>query len=163
MNIIELVMVEHASLRLHFRFVRERSNDPIFEVEDFVRNCHAKAEDEIIFPALKQMAGSRNEQLIRVIARLQEDHRLIEMIGEQLKVSTAQDETEALRKKVMLYADTVESHNSSEESLIFQFWHADKTRESESVAKAKRVVDEFGRERYFRITGISEKLFDMAR
>jgi len=90
MNIIELIMAEHASLRLHFRFVRERSSDPRFELEDFVRNYHAKVEDEIIFPALKQMIGSQNEQLIRVISRLEEDHRLIAMTGEQLKVAKLQ-------------------------------------------------------------------------
>lgn len=161
MNIIELIMVEHASLRLHFRFVREKSTDPIFEVEDYVRNCHARIEDEIIFPGLKQMLGSKNEQLTRVISRLEADHKLIEMIGEQIKVSTAQDQTEALRKKVMLYADTVESHNSSEESLIFQFWQPDKAKENESMTNAKDIIEEFGRERHFRVTGISEKLFDM--
>ena len=80
----------------------------------------------------------------------------------QIKVATVQVKIEALRKKILLYADTVESHSSSEKSLIFQFWHADETREDESIEKAKKIIDEFGRERYFRITGISEKLFDMA-
>jgi hemerythrin superfamily protein len=160
MNIIELMMVEHASLRLHFRFVREKSTEPIFEVQDFVRNCHARIEDEIIFPALNQML-EKNEQLTKIISRLKADHKLIEMIGEEIKVSTAQDQTEALRKKIMLYADTVESHNSSEESLVFQFWQADKTRENESMLKAKDIIEDFGRDRYFRVTGISGKLFDM--
>ena len=162
MNIIELIMVEHASLRLHFRFVREKSADTIFEVEDFVRNCHARVEDEIIFPSLRQMLGSNNEQLTRIISRLEADHKLIKKIGEQIKVSTVQDETEAMRKKILLYADTVESHNSSEETLIFQFWQADEAKENESVMQAKSIIEEFGRERYFKMTGISERLFDMA-
>ncbi|MDG6908414.1 MAG: hemerythrin domain-containing protein [Nitrososphaerota archaeon] len=162
MNIIELVMVEHASLRLHFRFVREKSAEPIFEVEDFVRNCHARVEDEIVFPSLEQMVGTESQQLTKIISRLEADHRLIEKIGEQIKIHTAQDESEALRKKILLYADTVESHNSSEETLIFQFWKADSEKERESIDKARKIIEEFGRERYFRVTVISERLFDMA-
>ena len=77
----------------------------------------------------------------------------------QIKVATVQVKIEALRKKVLLYADTVESHSSSEKSLIFQFWHADETREA---IKGRKIIDGFGPERYFRITGISERLFEMA-
>ncbi|MCL4517712.1 MAG: hemerythrin domain-containing protein [Thaumarchaeota archaeon] len=161
MNIIELLMVEHASLRLHFRFVREKSSDLIFEVEDFVRNCHAKVEDEVVFPRLKQMLASKEEQLVKVLSRIEADHKLIEMIGEQIKNSTAQAETEMLRKRIMLYANTVESHNSSEESLIFQYWKTTEEESREIISKAKNIIEQFGRERYFRITGISERLFDV--
>ena len=117
MNIIELMMIEHASLRLHVRFVREKRTDSIYEVEDFVRNCHAKVEDEIVFPKLKQILSPKDEQHMKILSRLEADHRLIEMIGEQIKLSTTHAETETLRKKVMLYANTLESHNSSEEEL----------------------------------------------
>ncbi len=164
MNIIELMMIEHASLRLHVRFVRERNTDSIYEVEDFVRNCHAKVEDEIVFPKLKQILAPKDEQLVKILSRLEADHRLIETIGERIKVSTTQAETEMLRKRVMLYANTLESHNSSEEDLVFPFWQSDGTKdENEVMSRAKKIIEEFGRDRYFRITGISEKLFDLAR
>ena len=161
MDIIELLMVEHASLRLHFRFVREKSSDLIYEVEDFVRNCHARVEDDIVFPRLTQIMATKEEQLVKALSRIEADHKLIEKIGEQIKNSTIQAETEALRKRIMLYANTVESHNSSEESLIFQYWNASETESREIISKAKNIIEQFGRDRYFRITGISERLYDM--
>ena len=164
MNIIELMMIEHTSLRLHVRFVREKSTDSIYEVEDFVRNCHAKVEDEIIFPKLKQILASKDEQHVKILSRLEADHRLIEMIGEQIKVATAQAETDTLRKRALLYANTLESHNSSEEEIIFPLWQSDQTKdENEIMSRTKKIIEEFGRDRYFRITGISERLFDLAR
>ncbi|MGI0092115.1 MAG: hemerythrin domain-containing protein [Nitrososphaerales archaeon] len=162
MNLVELMMAEHASLRVQLRSVREGNSDPIFEVEDFVRNCHAKIEDEVIFPKLKEILSSPKEdgqQLVKALSRLEADHKLIDMIGEQIKVRTAEGDVEAMRKKVMLYADTLESHNSSEEALVFPFWTLDGS-ESDLVQRAKRIIEEFGRDRYFRITGVSEKLFE---
>jgi hypothetical protein len=53
----------------------------------------------------------------------------------------------------------VEFHNSSEEALIFPFWNADEANEKEIVTGAKKIVAIFGLDRYFRITGISERLF----
>src|SRR5487761_1463553 len=164
MNIIELMMIEHVSLRLHLRFVREKSTDSIYEVEDFVRNCHAKVEDEIVFPKLKQILSLKDEQHVKILSRIEADHRLIETIGEQIKLSTTQAETETLRKKVMLYANTLESHNSSEEELVFPLWQSDGPKdENEVMSRTKKIIEGFGRDKYFRITGISGKLFDLAR
>ncbi|HZW56593.1 MAG TPA: hemerythrin domain-containing protein [Nitrososphaerales archaeon] len=161
MNIVELMMVEHASLRVYLRLVREKSADSIYELEDFVRNCHARIEDEVVFPRLKGIfETSKDENLVKVLSRLEADHKLIEMIGEQIKVRTAEGDLDTTRKRTMLYADTLESHNASEENLVFQFWPSDS--ESESMGKAKKIIEEYGRDRYFRITGISEKLFDLA-
>ncbi|MGI0078230.1 MAG: hemerythrin domain-containing protein [Nitrososphaerales archaeon] len=161
MNIVELMMMEHAALRLHIRFVREKNSDSIYEIEDFVRNCHAKIEDEIIFPKLKELLAPKGEQLVKALFRLEADHRLIEMIGEQINVKTAEGDLETLRKRTMLYADTLESHNSSEETLVFPFWEVSGPREnSDALLKAKKIIEEYGRDRYFRITGISQKLFD---
>lgn len=162
MNLIELMMVEHATLRVQLRSVRERNSDSIFEVEDFVRNCHARIEDEIIFPKLKEQYAQKDEQLVKVLSRLEADHRLIEMIGEQIKVRTAEGDLETMRKRTMLYADTLESHNSSEETLAFPFWTLNEYHDdSDLMQKAKKIIEEFGRDRYFKITGISEKLFEL--
>ena len=163
MNIVELIMVEHAALRVHLRFVREKNSESIYEVEDFVRNCHAKIEDEIIFPKLKELLAPRDEQLVKALSRLEADHRLIEMIGEQIKVKTAEGDLEITRKRTMLYADTLESHNSSEETLVFPLWPVNGSHgDSEMMLRARKIIEEYGRDRYFKTTGISEKLFDLA-
>ncbi len=162
MNIVELLMAEHASLRLHFRYVREKNSDSIYEIEEFVRNCHATIEDELVFPKLREMIAPRiATDLVNVLARLESDHKLIDKIGEQIKGRTAEGDLETLRKRIMLYASTVETHNSSEETIVFPYWRMDRTEESaELVLRAKAIIEKFGLERYFRITGISEKLLE---
>jgi hemerythrin superfamily protein len=164
MKIIELLMVEHASIRLHVRSIREGKLDLIYVLDDFVRNCHAKVEDEVVFPALKQMiSASENRELLSTLSRLESDHKLIEKIGDQIKTTTASGDMETMKKRTMLYASTVELHNSSEEALIFPLWKDDGARGIEIVSRAKKIIEVFGSDRYFRITGISEKLYESVR
>lgn len=74
-----------------------------------------------MLPHLKEILPTPNKQdLVKIISRLEADHKLIDAIGEQIRLRTAQSsDPETLRKRILLYATTVESHNSSEESLIF--------------------------------------------
>lgn len=164
MNIVEQLMSEHAALRLHFRFARELDSNTIYEVEDFVRNCHAKVEDEIVFPILTEsIASTGNEDLRHVLSRLEADHKLIDRMGDQIRVRTAQRDMDALAKRVSLYMNAVESHNSNEESLIFQYWPHKNLEQRNSASKAREIIEEFGLYKYFIITGISEKLLDSVR
>ncbi len=50
------------------------------------------------------------------------------------------------------------SHNSSEESLIFPHWKLDEVNKT-AIDQTRDIVREFGLNRYYQITGISEKLF----
>jgi hemerythrin superfamily protein len=154
-------MVEHAAIRLRLYSIREKNNaDSIYELDDFVRNCHAKIEDEIIFPKLRQILGVKGEELVKTLSRLEADHRMIEKISEVLMSKTAEGDIETSRKRTMLYADVLESHNSSEETLVFPFWSInDPKEESLIMHRARKVIEEFGRDRYFRITGFSERLY----
>jgi len=45
MDLVELLMSEHASLRIYFRHLRDMKFDSFFELDDFVINCHARMED----------------------------------------------------------------------------------------------------------------------
>lgn len=160
MNVIELLMVEHASLRLHFHFARKTSSwDAIYDVEEFVRKSHAKVEDEVVFPRLRAMAKGGDVQ--KAISRLEADHKLIDKIGEQIRERTVSgNDPDTLRKRILLYATTVESHNASEESLIFPYWEQEYDEENKTTADLTRtIVGNFGLNRYFQITGISDKLF----
>jgi hemerythrin superfamily protein len=156
-------MVEHASLRLHFQFAR-KNNDwaAIYEIEEFVRNCHAKIEDEEVFPTLRNMLKEEPdvESVVQTISRLEADHRLIDTIGEQIRQRTAQaGDPDTLRKRISLYATTVESHNSSEETLIFPYWRSDDEETNRiSLDHSLKIIREFGLGRYFHVTGISERL-----
>jgi hemerythrin superfamily protein len=163
-NIVELLMVEHVSLRLHFQFARKTANwDSIYDVEEFVRDCHAKIEDEVVFPKLqKSLKDPDRENHLKNLSRLEADHRLIGTIGEQIRLRTTQGtDLETLRKRILLYATTVESHNASEESLIFPYWNESGDDLNEVIPSAMRIVREYGLNRYFQITGISERLLEL--
>ncbi len=158
-------MAEHASLRLHFQYARKTGNwDSIYEVESFVRNCHARIEDELVFPKLGKFLETQNSETLKVLSRLEADHKLIDTIGDQIKLRTTQGDTETLRKRILLYANTVESHNSSEESLIFQYWkNLPKDQQQDTIPNMRKILEEYGSNRYFQITGISEKLLDLVQ
>jgi hemerythrin superfamily protein len=164
MNIIEQLMVEHASLRLQFRFAREGNSNSIYELEEFVRKCHARIEDEIVFPKLRESLSSLQDKVVTSnLSRLEADHRLIDKIGDQIKLKTVEGDIETLRKRVSLYVSTVESHNAGEEMLIFPYWKvSDEEEEREAKSKAWKIIREFGLDRYFAVTGFSDKLVEMA-
>jgi hypothetical protein len=65
-----------------------------------VRSCHASVEDEAVFPHLKEILLTPNKQdLVKIILRLEADHKLIDTIGEEIRLRTAQDnDPETLRK-----------------------------------------------------------------
>ena len=155
-------MAEHASLRLHFQYGRKTGNwDSIYEVESFVRNCHARIEDELVFPKLGKFLETQNSETLKVLSRLEADHKMIDTIGDQIKLRTTQGDTETLRKRILLYANIVESHNSSEESLIFQYWkNLSKDQQEDTIPNMRKIIEEYGLNRYFQITGISGKLLD---
>lgn len=154
-------MIDHAALRLHFSFMRGTNYDLIYDLEEFIRKCHARIEDEIVFPKMRAaLKPQADNELVKALSRLEADHRLIDTIGEQIKLRTTQGDLEMLKKRSLLYMSTVESHNSSEESLIFQRWEPSPEKENEAATQAKELIQEFGLNRYFRINGMSEKLLD---
>ena len=79
-------MVEHVSLGLRFRLMRGQQNfDSIYAeeyVEEFVRNFHAKVEDEVVFLILTILSSQGEQQVVTdVLRRLEADHKLIDTIG----------------------------------------------------------------------------------
>lgn len=159
MNIIEQLMAEHSALRVHFRYIGVNP-ELIYELEDFVRNCHAKIEDDVVFPVMKSLKANYIE---KTISRLEADHKLIDTIGDQIKQRTVEGDLDVLRKRIQLYANTVLSHNASEESLLFSHWNAGETVERHSVSSARKIIESFGFNRYYSTTGISDKFFEKVR
>ena len=159
MSLIDLLMAEHASLRLHFRYFRDMNSDLIFELEDFISKCHSKVEDEIVFPTLTQISPA-DAELARKITRLIEDHELLAGLGENMRVWATEGPKELDGKRIGLYADTVMSHNASEEALVFPLWNTSAQDEAEACRKARNIIEEFGMDRYLRVTGISKPLLE---
>lgn len=159
MSLIDLLMVEHASLRLHFRYFRDMNSDLVFELEDFISKCHAKVEDEVVFPELTRLLPNDTD-LAKKINQLIEDHKLLTGMGENMRVWAVEGPKELDTKRIGLYADTVMSHNSSEEYLVFPDWNMDAEHEAEANRKALAIIEEFGVDRYLKVTGISKPLLD---
>lgn len=161
MNLIELLMAEHASLRVYFRHLRYLNSDFIFELDDFVVNCHAKVEDEVIFPEMRKAAGVESERINTVTKRMEEEHKVLQMLGNNIRLAVAEGNKDIDRSKIMLYADTLESHNSSEETLLFPDWKVDSELEHQAVSKASQIIHDFGLERYLKVTGLSQEFLSL--
>jgi hemerythrin superfamily protein len=152
-------MVEHAVLRTQFRLGRETNFNSIYDLEEFIRTCHAKIEDEVVFPKLRDsLQQTLQEKVTKDLSRLEADHRLIDKIGDQIKIRTVEGNRESLEKRILLYINTVESHNSGEELLIFPHWNVPDTEEQEAKSRAWKIIENFGLSRYLALTGFSEKL-----
>ena len=135
----------------------------IYEIEEFVRNCHAKVEDEVVFPALRTVLKLENKEdtITEVLNRLEADHKLIDKIGEQIRVRTVEGDAEILSKRISLYFSTVETHNTVEERQLFPYWINSAEQERVLRQRAMKIIGDFGLNRYYEITGFSEELLKM--
>lgn len=156
MDLVELLMSEHASLRIYFRHLREMKSDFFFELDDFIINCHAKIEDEAVFPIL--LRGGPDSPISQTTKRLMDEHELVKMLGNNMRLYAAQEKAELGKDKITLYADTVESHNTAEEISVFKAWKdASNEVKQKAAEQAKEIIRSFGLERYLRVTGFSQE------
>lgn len=162
MNLVELLMAEHASMRIYFRHLRYLDSDFLFELDGFVTNCHARVEDEVLFPEIRAAMTDEKAAVETGTKRMEDEHRLLRMLGERMRALVAEGDRELDRDKVTLYVDTLESHNSSEHTLIFSKWSfVNAERSSEAASRALEVIHAFGVERYLRVTGFSQEFLSL--
>ena len=162
MNPIELLMAEHGSLRVYFRHLRSLNSDFLFEVDDFVLGCHAKIEDDVIFPALGKVGGDGATAIASTISRLEDEHKVLQMLSNQMRNKVAESGTQLDRDAIALYASTLESHNSTEETSIFKHWDdVDKRTQAESANMVRKIISEFGAARYLQVTGFSQEFLSL--
>lgn len=164
MNLINLLMMEHAVLRVHFLYMRELDRDRIFGIGDFLTNSHAKIEDDVVFPRIVESvpAGSSNRELIeRATKKYKDEHELINSFAENMRVWVVEGEASLFREKIGLYIDTVLAHNVDEEVRLFPEWRKvpGESREK-ALVDARVIIRDFGYDRYHTITGISKEFLD---
>jgi hemerythrin superfamily protein len=146
--------------------MKETQNfNSIYGVEEFVRSCHAKVEDDVVFPMLRNILAFQGKQqvIVNFLNRLEADHRLIDTIGEQIKVRTIEGKSEILEKRISLYCSTIETHNTAEETQIFSYWSPDAAQEQDANERAMKIIRDFGTSRYYDVTGFSEELMKNVR
>jgi hemerythrin superfamily protein len=161
MDLIELMMVEHVSLRVRLDELQYRREPDFFiAINQFVLNCHAKVEDEAVFPRLKAILTGDHE-LLNTTSKIEADHKLISTLGGNMEKWIKDKDLSLFERRIEVYSKTVVQHNAMEESLVFPFWgkvSAEKARSA--LEEAKRIINQFGQDRYFEITGVSKHLFN---
>jgi hemerythrin superfamily protein len=162
MNPIELLMAEHATLRVYFRHLRSLNSDYLFEVDDFILGCHARIEDEVVFPALRSIGGDKASTIASVTSKLEEEHRVLQMLSNKMRVQVAETAAQLDRDAIALYASTVESHNSAEETSVFRHWgDVNKEDQAQSADLVRKLISEFGTARYLRATCFSQEFLSL--
>jgi hemerythrin superfamily protein len=149
---ISVLLFEHSVIRILSRNPIEYWYTKFNDFNDFVINCHARHEDEIVFPKL--IAAYEDEDFRKTVMRVSADHRLIATLGGNISNWLAKGDHELLRTRIPLYLKVLLEHNSSEEQLLFKRW---KTGMGSSF---RRIIQEFGVSRYMDITGASQQMIE---
>ncbi len=156
MDLVELLMAEHASLRVHLSHFRDAKLDSFFEVDDFVNTGHAMVEDVVVFPLLSGNAD--DSTVVAALNRLEDEHGVLNMLSGNMRAFLAEEIRDLDPSRVALYVDTLESHNASEETTVFRRWRdLSAAQKQVAAARAGEIVDSFGLDRYLRATGFSRE------
>ncbi|MDP8024033.1 MAG: hypothetical protein RAK20_06175, partial [Conexivisphaerales archaeon] len=118
---------------------------------DFVVNCHAKHEDEIVFPTL-MTKEQKDQEFVNYVRRISADHKLIATLGSNIERWMNEKNYEMLERRVPLYLKTLLEHNLNEEREIFARW------KPEYALPFKHIINGFGIEKYKSITGASDEM-----
>jgi hemerythrin superfamily protein len=153
MDSIDVLLFEHSVIRLKSKELSEIKNavDGFIPLNDFVINCHAKHEDEIVFPIL--MKKEENDpEFVKYVKRISADHKLIATLGDNIERWINEKNFEMLERRIPLYFKTLLEHNLNEEKDIFVRWNP------EYAASFKHIIISFGTEKYRLITGASDEM-----
>lgn len=164
MDVVELLMVEHLSIRLMFKCnlcVREVGEFKSFH--DFIVGCHAKIEDEIVFPLLKKRFSGVDDSFAKLVQWISNDHKLLDTLANNVIGYGLSGDREIYEERLNLYFKLLMEHNLREESQLFPRWFSDIDAETrmEAMEQARKVIMEYGLNKYTEITGLSEEAFKL--
>ncbi len=152
MDSISVLLFEHSVIRNLSRNPIEHWYTRFSDFNDFVINCHARHEDEIVFPRL--IDAYEDEDFRKTVRRVSADHKLIATLGSNILNWLSRGDHELLRMRIPLYFKVLLEHNSSEEQLLFKRW------KPEMGSSFRRIILEFGVSKYMEITGASKEMIE---
>jgi len=163
-DVVELLMVDHLSIRLLVRCglcVREVGEFASFH--DFVVGCHARIEDEVVFPVLREHFSGVDEGFVKLVEWIGNDHRLLDTLAGNVIGYGRSGEREVYEDRLNLYFKLLMEHNLREEAQLFPRWFQDLPREVRvrATEEARKIIVEFGLKKYTEITGLSEEAFKL--
>jgi hemerythrin superfamily protein len=153
MDSVDVLLLEHSIIRLKSKELSEIKNalDGFIPFNEFVINCHAKHEDEIVFPILMKKEED-DQEFIKYVKRISADHKLIATLGGNIEKWINEKNFEMLERRIPLYFKTLLEHNLNEEKDIFVRW------KPEYAVPFKHIINSFGAEKYRSITGASDEM-----
>ena len=140
MDVLKLLKKDHSSINSLFnKFTRtgKSSHDKRTEVFEQIRRelqIHARAEEEIFYPAIKAFNGESR----RLISEALKEHRQIEELLTQISRLKASDRN--FDEKIETLYESVDHHIVEEEGEIFRF--AEENCSQEQLEEMGRQIDE---------------------
>lgn len=162
MDVVEILMVDHLSIRMIIKCGLTRMGvDEFSSLHGFIVNCHARIEDDLVFPVLKKHYMDSYEEYAKLVEWIGNDHRLLETLGNKTISYGIDKDWINYRRRLNLYFKILVEHNLREEVEIFPNWLNEIDRETRRkyTAKAKEIIEEYGLEKYTRLTGFSSEAF----
>ncbi|MCY0860133.1 MAG: hemerythrin [Sulfolobaceae archaeon] len=133
---ISLLLFEHAILRVRLPLLLKLKEDDLWKefelLHNFIVNSHARVEDVVVFPLIKQ-------EIVKPYAN---DHLLIKNYGDGILKEKRKDWVER-------YVKIVLDHNKGEEINVFP-----SLKENIELEPSIKLIKEFGNEKYYYITGL---------
>jgi hemerythrin superfamily protein len=102
----------------------------IFQVVKQVITTHGRIEEEIFYPAVQRAEDDEADELVR---EAREEHRLVNMLIEEISALPADDEQ--FRAKIKVLKDNFLHHASEEEAEIFPVFEDLEKEEQDRIAE----------------------------
>ncbi len=153
MDSVDALLFEHSIIRLKSKELSDIKNafESFKNFNDFVINCHARHEDDIVFPILMKKE-EKDQEFVKYVMRISADHKLIATLGNNIEKWINEKNFEMLERRIPLYFRTLLEHNLNEEKEIFVRW------KHEYAVPFKHIIIDFGTENYKSITGASDEI-----
>lgn len=161
MDVAEVLMLEHQSIRHISKYLKIESPQDFDEFHSYLKNVHIVVEENIVFPNVLEKIPDGRKDVKLAVEQIKADHKLIDTLAGNLAKWVQSENTELIKERYPLYFRLLKDHNMNEDHLIFPWWKELELREYRSALKeVVGIIDSFGRERYLHIMEISPDQFE---
>jgi hemerythrin superfamily protein len=130
--------------------------DEFRSFHNFIVNCHARIEDMVVFPTLKEFYVEDFPEYAKLVDWIGNDHKLLEKLGNSVIEYGSRGSLENFNVRLELYFKILMEHNLREERQLFPNWFRDIDEDIRNgcTSRSMQVIDEFFWEKYIGVTGL---------
>lgn len=155
-DLIQLLMVDHFSIKLALSPNTTISSSRIESIIHFMSECHFELEENAVFPVIESSLPE-DRAIHEVVNKALSDHILIRRTAKTLIDSLSNNTSEDVSMKFEGLFKTLVQHDLLEDLKIFPSWfHVDAKKKQESLKEAKAIVEEYGYKYYEKATVMPE-------